>query len=157
MISSNAGQTITGRANEMLTAFNKGMPKDSKFKPEDVGRITFGVKVQNKKGAGIIHFNRPVNEQDIPPMARGAKKTVGQYQIVVDGDAAFCQIDPQTIATGNEDSLRKVLERNGPARISDELTAAMSEVDFSKSLAMAGSLKNLANMAGPGGMNPMSM
>jgi Protein of unknown function (DUF1559) len=157
MISSGAGQKIKGRANEMLAALNKGMPKDSKFKPEDVGRITFGVKIQDKKGAGIIHFNRPVNEQDVPPMARGAKKSVGQYQIVVDGDAAFCQIAPQTIATGDEDTLRKVLERHGPARISEELTSAMSEVDFSKSLAMAASLKNLANMAGPGGMNPMSM
>jgi hypothetical protein len=74
ILASGAGQKLKARAEEMLGAFNKGMTKDSTFKPEDVGRITFGVNVQNKKGAGVIHFNRAVSDQDIPPMTKGTKK-----------------------------------------------------------------------------------
>jgi hypothetical protein len=151
MINSGAGQKIKSHAEGMLAAFSKGLPKDSKFKPEDVGRMTFGVKVHEKNGAGVIHFNRPVTEQEIPPLANGSKKTIGEYQVAVDHDVACCLIDPQTMLTGDENSLRKVLERNGPAKISDDLTAAMAEVDFSKSITLAGLLKSLAPAGGASG------
>lgn len=151
LINSGAGQKIKSHSEDMLAAFSKGLPKDSKFKPEDVGRMTFAAKVQDKNGAGVIHFNRPITEQDVPPLASGTKKTVGQYQVAVDHDVAFCLLDPQTLLTGDENTVRKVLERNGSAKMSDELTAAMAEVDFSKPIAVAGSLKNLASLTGAPG------
>jgi hypothetical protein len=157
MLASGAGQKIKARADEMLGALNRGLPKDSKFKPEDVGRIVVGGRAQPPQGAGVVHMNRAVTDQDFPDADKAVKKTVGGYQMNVNNKMAYCRIDDRTLVVGEEESVRKILERNGPARISEELTAAMSEVDFSKSLAMAASLKNLANMAGPGGMSPMPM
>jgi len=157
ILASGAGQKIKARADEMLGALNRDLPKDSKFKPEDVGRITFGGRAQPPQGAGVVHLNRVVTDQDFPDADKAVKTTVGGFQMNVSNKTAYCRIDDRTVVAGEEDAVRKILDRNGPARISDELTAAMSEVDFSKSLAIAASLKNLANMAGPGGMNPMSM
>jgi hypothetical protein len=157
IISSGAGQKIKARAADMLTALNRSIPKDSKFKPEDVGRMTIGARAQTGQGAGVVHFNRIVTDQDFADANQRVKKSVGRYEMNISNRMAFCRIDDRTVAVGEETALREVLERDGPARLSDELTAAMNEVDFSKSLAMAGSLKNLARAAGPVGANLSAM
>ena len=75
----------------------------------------------------------------------------------VKGNSAYCRIDDRTVAAGEVAALQKVLERNGPAKLSDELTAAMSEVDFSKSVAAAMSTKNFANLAGGARAGPINL
>ncbi|HEV3418374.1 MAG TPA: DUF1559 domain-containing protein, partial [Pirellulales bacterium] len=129
----------------------------SKFKPEDVGRMTIGARVQAGQGAGVVHFNRAVTVQDFADASQWVKKSVGRYEMSVSNRVAICRIDDRTVAVGEEAALREVLERDGPAKLSDELTAAMNEVDFSKSLALAGSLKNLAKAAGPAGVSMSAM
>jgi Protein of unknown function (DUF1559) len=153
IISSGAGQKIKARAADALAALNRSIPKDSKFKPEDVGRMTIGARALAGQGAGVVHFNRAVTDQDFADASQWVKKSVGRYEMSVSNRVAICRIDDRTVAVGEEAALREVLVRDGPAKLSDELTAAMNEVDFSKSLALAGSLKNLAKAAGPVGAN----
>jgi hypothetical protein len=156
IVNSGAGQKIKSKAGAMLDQLNR-QGGDSKIKPEDVGRVTFGVNVRSKNGAGIVHFNRPVGDADFSAIAKGEKKPVGQYQMIVTADKAFCQLDPQTIVMGDEASLRKVLERNAPARLSDDLATATGEADFSKAIAIALSMKSVMGAAGGMGAPGMAM
>gem|GEM_PF-2760339 len=160
MISSGAGQKVKDKLGDVFSTINKMNSKDSNIKPEDTGRITVGIRAMEKRAAGVIHLNRAISDQEFRDMQqKGTGTNVGSYQAVILNNALICRIDERTFIAGDEPTVRKVIERNGPAKISDELTAAMAEVDFSKSIAMAGSLKNLANLAGPGRMpmGPMGM
>ena len=149
MISSSAGQKIKEGAADIIAMAKSKMPKDSKIQPEDVGRVTFGLEVQGKKGAGVMHMTRAVSEKDFPDAEKATKKTVGQHQIYVQNGGGFCLIDDRTIAMGDEESLGKVLERDAPAKLGDDLKAAMGDVDFTKSFAVAMAMKNLLGAAGP--------
>ena len=50
IISSHVGQKIKSQAAAMLSAVNRSLPPDSKLKPEDVGRITVGVRARGNRG-----------------------------------------------------------------------------------------------------------
>ena len=151
-ISSGVGQKVKAKTAGMLAEFNRSLPQDAKFKPEDVGRVTVGVSFQSGQMAGVIHMSAAVTDQDFSDGVKGVKKTVGSFHLTIVDGAAFCRIDDYTIAFGHERTLGQVLERNGPAKLSGEVTAAMNEVDFSKSLVGAASLKNLGKLP-PGTIN----
>lgn len=50
---------------------------------------------------------------------------------------AWCLPDSKTVLIGKGDTLKKVLERDKPAELSDGLRGALKDADFSKSLTMA--------------------
>ena len=154
IVSSAAGQKIKARTAGLLSTLNGKMPVNSKFKPEDVGRVTFGGRASDHSGSGIIHMNRACTATDFFGTDNAVKETIGQYRIRVNGNMAYCLLDDRTIAIGTEPLLRQALERNGSAKLSDDLQAAMNEVDFAKSLAVASSAKQLAAAGAiPGGMS----
>jgi hypothetical protein len=160
IIASDAGQKVKAKLGDFLAAINKMNSKDSNIKPEDTGRITVGIRAMEKHAAGVVHINRPISDQEFREMQlKGTGTNVGSYQAVILNNALICKIDDHTFVAGDEPIVRKMIARNAPATISDDLTAAMAEVDFSKSFVMAGSLKNLANLGGPGRMpmGPMGM
>ena len=148
MISSNAGQKIKAGATEFIDTVKGKMAKDSKILPEDIGRVTFGVSMKGKKGTGVLHMNRAIGEKDFTDLDKATKKAVGKYQLYVQNGDAFCLVDDRTLAVGNEDTLTQALERNGPAKLSDDLKGAMASVDFTKSFAAAMSMKNLVGAGG---------
>lgn len=160
MISSGAGQKVKAKLQDFVTALNKTVPKDSNFKPEDIGRFTIGVRPMQQQFCGVVHLNRSASDQEFrDAQQKGTGTNVGSYQAVLNNNVLVCRIDDRTFVAGDEPTLRKVIQRNAPANISDELTAAMAEVDFSQSFAIAASLKNLANLGGRGRMpmGPMGM
>ncbi len=160
MASSGAGQKVKSKLQDFVTALNKTVPKDANFKPEDVGRFTIGVRPMQQQFAGVVHLNRPMSDQEFRDLQqKGTGTNAGNYQAVLKDNVLICKIDERTFVAGDEPTMRKVIQRNAPANISDELTAAMAELDFSQSFAVAASLKNLANVGGPGRMpmGPMGM
>jgi hypothetical protein len=128
----------------------------TKLKIEDFGRVTVGIRVAGEKGCAVVHFTRPIAIEDMPDVAKSPKSTVGSYTIYLDHDAAAAQIDPQSILFGSEKEVRGVLTRNGPAKMSDALAAAMNATDFSKPLAFAAATNGFSQMAAANGAgNPM--
>ena len=160
MASSGAGQKVKVKLQDFVTALNKTVPKDANFKPEDIGRFTIGVRPMQQQFAGVVHLNRPMSDQEFRDLQqKGTGTNAGDFQAVLKDNVLICKIDDHTFVAGDEPTMRKVIQRNAPANVSDELTAAMAEVDFSQSFAFAASLKNLANVRGPGRMpmGPMGM
>jgi hypothetical protein len=160
VISSGTGQKVKSRFSDAFNALTKQIQQGGgagAASLEDVGRITFGVSAQRAKGAGIIHFNKLIDDQEFARLPNAAKRNVGGHELYVLNGTGFCRLDNRSIAVGDEESMQKVLERNGPARLSDELTAAMSAVDFSSSFAAAASTKRLTGGNGAVGANLSAM
>jgi hypothetical protein len=158
VISSGTGQKIKSRFADAFNVLTKQMQQDGGgAKPEDIGRITFGVRAQRERGAGIIHFNKMIDEQEFTRLLNAAKRNVGGRELFVLNGMGFCRLDNRSMAVGDEESMQKVLERNGPAKLSDELIAAIGEIDFSNSFAAAISTKRLAGGNGAVGANLSAM
>jgi Protein of unknown function (DUF1559) len=153
IVSSGAGQKVKNRYTEAFNALTQQIQQGGNAKLEDIGRITFGVSAQRQKGAGIIHFNKPIDDQEFSRLPSATKRSVGGHEMILANGMAFCRLDSRAIAVGDEISLEKVLERNGPAKLSDDLDASIGEINFSKSFAAALSMKQLAKGSGPVGAN----
>ena len=137
ILTSAAGKKLRAAMSDMFAQLQAQIPQESKIKPEDIGRITVGIGIRSGENTGVAHFLRPVSEQDFPHREPLNKKTVGAYQLLVGETMSVCFLDGQTVAFGSEEALRKILERNGPAKLSGDLAAAANETDFSKPLAVA--------------------
>ena len=153
IVSSGAGQKVKSRYAEAFNALTQQIQQGGNAKLEDIGRITFGVSAQRQKGAGIIHFNKPIDDQEFSRLPGATKRTVGGHEVILTNGMAFCRLDSRAIVVGDEASLQKVLERNGPAKLSDDLDSSIGEINFSNSFAAALSIKQLAKGGGPVGAN----
>ncbi len=122
-------------------------------KPEDVGRVTFGWQLSQKHFAGVIHYYLPLQD---PALAstNPANQTVGHYSMHVEGQVARAQVDGHSEMFGDTEAVRKILARDAPANLADDLATAMKEADFSKPMAMAMATRDLTK-ASPEFANPL--
>jgi uncharacterized protein DUF1559 len=158
VITSGTGQKIKSRFADAFNALTKQMQQDGgDAKPEDIGRITFGVSPQREKFAGIAHFNKVIDDQEFARLPNAAKRNVGGHEMFVVNGMGVCRLDNRSIAAGDQESMQKILERNGPAKLSDEVTAAIGAVDFSNSFAAAVATKRLTSGTGAVGANLSAM
>jgi hypothetical protein len=148
IVSSKVVNTAMPDAIAMMKAQMKGQ---TNWTAEDFGRFAGGARLQGLKWAGVMRMNRRVTDADLNEPGSTAE-TVGQYRFVIHRGTAACRLDAYTVAMGEPSELRAVLERNVPAKLSDEMQAALKEVDLTKNFVGAVSLKNLAAAAASGSL-----
>jgi hypothetical protein len=153
LMGSGAAAKLKAAAPQLFQQMDREIEKTgSKFKPDDIGRVTIGVNVAGQHFAGVIHFNRPMLDGDLnKPGQTSVKKKAGSYEIVIedDGKTAHCQLDSYTFAIGSEAAMTAVLQRGGSATLAPDLAAAMKEVDFGHGFAVA--VSSAAWRNGPAG------
>jgi hypothetical protein len=156
LVNSNVGAKIKASAASAFDRFNSAMQQaGSAMKPEDFGRVTMGFNIQSQQLIGVAHTHRPLTDSDlsVPGAPPTRHEQIGGYQIGETGKQAYCLIDSYTLVVGNDKAqLAAVLQRGGPASFSPELTAAMREIDLSKTLAMACSTAGVRKGGGLGSM-----
>jgi hypothetical protein len=121
------------------------------LKASDVVRITAGGSFDGDgEGVVIIKTKSAIKASDIE-----SKRSPVKYEQVKEGDytiyapakgsfgEAFCVVDDKTLITGKKETLQKVLKRDKKPEFSDSLKSAMSQVRFTKSVAVAMDVKPL--------------
>ena len=154
---SSAGQRVMKNRGEFFAAINLAIQGNSRGRIAlaDIDRLTGAVGPRKGAITAVAHFHRAINKDDLPVLDKGRKELVGRYHVCVDerGNAA-CQINDQTVVAGDYESLKKVLERDGPATFSDELAGAIKDVDFSKPIVAAVATKSLVALIENFGAEP---
>ncbi len=146
IVSSKVINTAMGGA---LAAMKAQMKGQTNWAAEDFGRFAGGARLQGLKWAGIMRMNRRVTDADLNEPG-STTQTFGQYRFVLHQGTAACRLDAYTVAMGEPTELQAVLERSAPAKLPDDMQAAVKEADFSKNFVAVASLKNLSAAAASG-------
>ena len=70
-------------------------------------------------------------------VSRVSATTVGRYTLYAWVTDALCVSEPGVVLCGNPGSLTKVLRRDGPPELSEEMKASLKAANFSQPLAVA--------------------
>jgi Protein of unknown function (DUF1559) len=141
---------------EAVATMKMQLKGQSNWAAEDFGRFAGGARLQGLKWTGVMRLNRRVTDADLNEPG-STVETSGQYRFVIVRGTAACRLDSYTVAMGEPGELRAVLERNSPAKLADEMQAAVKEVDFTKTFVAAASLKKLAAAAASGSLPGVTM
>jgi Protein of unknown function (DUF1559) len=136
---------------DAVAAMKAQMKGQTNWAAEDFGRFAGGARLQGLKWAGVMRMNRWVSDADLNEPG-STTQTFGSYRFVVVRGTAACRLDSYTVAMGAPSELQAVLERNAPARFSEDMQSAVKEVDFAKNFVAVASVKNLAAAAASGSL-----
>jgi hypothetical protein len=114
---------------------------------EDIAAVSLGGSFQDReKFVAVVQTNRSVSEDEV----RGAKTTrqenVGDYTLHFADKYAGARIDDNTVVSGSPEMVKAVLSRNGPARFSPALQAAVDDAGFSSDVTLVMTLQGLPGM-----------
>jgi hypothetical protein len=123
------------------------MPGPTVLPADKVAAVTLGGKFTDNKPVVVVRTKTAMTAADIKsaigqqPMDYRETK-VGRYTLY-EGSATFCPVDSKLIVFADAITLRKILERDGKPKLSEAMQAAVKQADFTKSLALAVSIKDI--------------
>jgi predicted Zn finger-like uncharacterized protein len=147
----------------------KSMEKEMGIPMANITSLVIGGRFDGEADlAGIVHTNKAVTAADLLSNMKDAKFTeekVGNYtmhkkNVTYGSKDCFCVVDSNLVVfCNNPDTLKKILERDKKAEMSEGMQAALNQIDTSKTLALAVNVKDaLAKRKSQGsGMGMMAM
>jgi hypothetical protein len=135
------------------------MSKEIGLGPEDIESVTIGGGGNFKDGIVVLRTKKAIDGRDLVGKIKNARYTetkVGKYVVQESQDfgaPAFCLVSKTLIIVGEKEPVRAVLMRDKKPTFSTNLQAAMTKVDFSKTIAFAVDIKaSTSQPAGGGGL-----
>jgi len=165
-------QVLSSKAFEEL---KKELPDDKKDPDKDFERL-LGVPASsisqlivggtfvsgNEEFLIVAKTHKAIVAGDIVQTKKNAKydeETVGNYTLYKGTFDQFCVVDSKTVVFAvfqKPDTLKKVLERDQKADLSEAMQAALKHTDFSRTAAVAVNFKEIRSKFKPGGMFGMA-
>jgi hypothetical protein len=166
----NVEELLASKAYKQLSTDLKKSEKDFKTEEEfglsvsDIASVQIGGLMSGGKPDGVValRIRKSVKGSELTAKIKGDKfkeEAVGKYTLYTRNNDALCVPESNVVLIGEPASLRKVLQRDKAADLSPGLKTAMKDADFSKTLAVAVSLKDVPknglNQFGMGGADEM--
>lgn len=138
---------------------NPDMLNDIGIKQENMRQITAGMSLGNSNMplpdmVMVIELAKAINPDEIRANLKKqnyAETKVETYTVHTGNQAgmtiSICVLDSKTVLFAMNNSLRDILTRNRPAKISDTMKTVMKQVDRRKAFAMGIALRDLFNKA----------
>jgi phage FluMu protein Com len=142
---------------------DKDLEKEVGLGPTNIERVTFGANFSGQEPdiVAVVHTKTSVQASDLTAKMRRGKDVkeskVGSYTIYESsgpaGDA-FCIVNSKLVVGGPSKSVRAVLQRDKKPDFSASMQAAMNQVNFSDTYALALDVKSLPKDGGNAGLMP---
>ncbi|HTU16859.1 MAG TPA: hypothetical protein VMG10_02250 [Gemmataceae bacterium] len=142
LLDSQAMQELRREVPDIDKAFKVDFEKEMGIAASDIEQMLIGMGPVHNTTICVIHTKKPVEARDIRAnmKIRYTEKKVGRY-VMQEPDhpvpPAFCVVDKQRVLVGDRGALGEVLQRDKKAEFSKNLQAALKQVDFSKTIAVA--------------------
>jgi hypothetical protein len=101
--------------------------------PRDVESVVFAFDGIKRRAVLVVRLKKDADRSVVNIDANEPPETVGDYEVRLIGPGrAVCLVDSRTLVIAGPEILREVLVRKGSAKLPDELSAALNQIDVSK-------------------------
>jgi hypothetical protein len=117
--------------------------------PSNIQQVVIGASVAadgNNDVVFVVKTVKSITADDIKSKKGGLspqETKVGSYIMYDSFPSAYCVVDSKVVVFAKSDTLKRVLERNKAAELTEGLRVALKNVDFSKSVVAAMDMKDM--------------